>query len=39
MLFRGDDAVRKVCSVTGNLNSRPSGVETIVTPTGDLIMR
>jgi len=38
MLFRGDDAVRKVCSVTGNLNSRPSGGETICDTYGDLIM-
>jgi nucleoside diphosphate kinase len=38
MLFRGDDAVRKVCSVAGNLNSKPSGGETICDTYGDLIM-
>ena len=38
MLFRGDDAVRKVCSVVGDLNSKQSGGETICDTYGDLIM-
>ena len=37
MLFRGDDAVRKVRSVVGNVGSERSGGETICDTYGDLI--